>query len=319
MALVNNTYETYQAIGRREDLSNTIYDISPADVPFMSMIGRTRASNTLHEWQTDALASASDNIQKEGDEFAYDSVTPTVRLGNYTQISRKTVIVSGSQQAANNAGRDSEIAYQLAKSSKELKRDMEHGLTQNNAKAAGSSGTGRESGGLETWLRTNTSRKTDASPTAGADPSAAGASAATDGSTTRALTEDLLKTVIKSCYSSGGEPSVVMVGPHNKTVISGFTGRSQARQMVDEDKILGAASMYASDFGDLKIIPNRFQRERTAFVLDPEFWGIAYYRDFQQGEVAPTGDAIKRFLLVEWCLESRNEGASGCVADLAAS
>jgi len=311
MTIVANTNQTYQAIGRREDLSNTIYNIAPSDTPFMSMIGKAKATNTLAEWQTDSLDAAAANAHIEGDDYAYDAVTPTVRLGNYTQISRKTVVVSGSQQAGNNAGRDSEMAYQLAKSSKSLKKDMEVALTGKVAKAAGNASTARTLGGLETWLTSNVSRGAGSPAGSGAGLGAAPVDAATK----RALTEALLKTVIQSCYSSGGDPSTVMVGPVNKGKISGFDGRSQARQMIAKDSIQGAAHLYSSDFGELKIIPSRLSREQSCLVLDPEFWKVAYYRDFKQEEVAKTGDAIKRALLVEYTLISANQAASGIVAD----
>ena len=315
MAIVANTFQTYQAIGRREDLSNTIYNISPTDVPFMSMIGRSKATNTLAEWQTDALDAAAANAQVEGDEYAFTAVTPTVRLGNYTQISRKTVIVSGSQQAGNNAGRDSEMALQLAKSSKALKRDMEKALTGNVAKAAGNASTARKLGGMETWISTNVSRGSGSPAGSGAG----GGAAPVHAGTARAMTETLLKAVIQSTYSSGGDPSVLMVGPFNKGVVSGFAGRSTARQNIAKDAIQAAAHLYASDFGELKVIPNRFQREKSAFVIDPEYWSTAYYRDFKQEEVAKTGDAIKRALIVEFTLIAKNQAASGIVADLTTS
>lgn len=315
MAIVANTFQTYQAIGRREDLSNTIYNISPTDVPFMSMIGRSKATNTLAEWQTDALDAAAANAQVEGDEYAFTAVTPTVRLGNYTQISRKTVIVSGSQQAGNNAGRDSEMALQLAKSSKALKRDMEKALTGNVAKAVGNASTARKLGGMETWISTNVSRGSGSPAGSGAG----GGAAPVDAGTARAMTEALLKAVIQSTYSSGGDPSVLMVGPFNKGVVSGFAGRSTARQNIAKDAIQAAAHLYASDFGELKVIPNRFQREKSAFVIDPEYWSTAYYRDFKQEEVAKTGDAIKRALIVEFTLIAKNQAASGIVADLTTS
>lgn len=315
MAIVANTFQTYQAIGRREDLSNTIYNISPTDVPFMSMIGRSKATNTLAEWQTDALDAAAANAQVEGDEYAFTAVTPTVRLGNYTQISRKTVIVSGSQQAGNNAGRDSEMALQLAKSSKALKRDMEKALTGNVAKAVGNASTARKLGGMETWISTNVSRGSGSPAGSGAG----GGAAPVDAGTARAMTETLLKAVIQSTYSSGGDPSVLMVGPFNKGVVSGFAGRSTARQNIAKDAIQAAAHLYASDFGELKVIPNRFQREKSAFVIDPEYWSTAYYRDFKQEEVAKTGDAIKRALIVEYTLIAKNQAASGIVADLTTS
>ena len=261
------------------------------------------------------VAAAANNAQIEGDEYAFTAVTPTVRLGNYTQISRKTVVVSGTQQASNNAGRDSEMALQLAKNSKSLKRDMETALTQNVAKAVGATGTARKLGGLETWTSTNVSRGSGSPVGSGAGSGAA----PVDAGTKRAFTETILKAVIQATYSSGGDPSVLMVGPFNKGVVSGFTGRSSARQMIGESKIQAAADLYASDFGDLKVIPNRFQRETSGFVLDPEYWSVAYFRDFKQEEVAKNGDATKRALLVEYSLVAKNQAASGICADLTVS
>ena len=311
MAIIANTFQSYQSIGTREDLSNVIYNISPSDTPFMSMVGRGKATNTLHEWQTDALDAVAANARVEGDEYTYSAVTPTVRLSNQTQISSKTVIVAGTQMATNNAGRDSEMAYQLAKHSKGLKRDMESALTGKVAKAAGNTSTARTLGGYETWPTSNVSR-------GGGSPAGSGAgsgAAPVDAATKRDLTEALLKTVIQSCYTNGGEPSVLMVGPVNKGKVSAFTGRASARQMIDATKIQAAADLYSSDFGDFKVIPNRFSREQTAYVIDPEFWKVVYLRDFKQEEIAKTGDAIKRALLVEYTLQASNQASSGVIAD----
>ena len=277
----------------------------------MSMVGRGKATNTLHEWQTDALDAVAANARVEGDEYTYSAVTPTVRLNNQTQISSKTVIVAGTQMATNNAGRDSEMAYQLAKHSKGLKRDMESALTGKVARAAGNTSTARTLGGFETWPTSNVSR-------GGGSPAGSGAgsgAAPVDAATKRDLTEALLKTVIQSCYTNGGEPSVLMVGPVNKGKVSAFTGRASARQMIDATKIQAAADLYSSDFGDFKVIPNRFSREQTAYIIDPEFWKVVYLRDFKQEEVAKTGDAIKRALLVEYTLQASNQASSGVIAD----
>jgi len=129
----------------------------------------------------------------------------------------------------------------------------------------------------------------------------------------------LLKTVIQSCYSAGSDSNTIMCGPHNKTVLSGFAGRDGARQISAEKKIVVVADLFSSDFGDYKVIPNRFQRDKSAFIIDPEYWSVAYYRDFRQEEVARTGDATKRALLVEFSLVSKNQGSSGIVADLTTS
>jgi len=280
----------------------------------MSMIGRSKAKNTLVEWQSDSLASASStNAQIEGDEFAYAAVTPTVRLGNYTQILRKTAIVSGSQQAGNHAGRDSELSYQFAKLSKEIKRDLETSLTGKKERTVGSASAARYMGGLESWIVSNKSHGTN-----GATASYASGSAVTDG-TQRAFTETLLKAQIQAAFTAGSDPSVIMLGPHNKQTFSGFAGRSTARQNIDAESIQASASLYASDFGDMRVTVNRFSRDRTAFVLDPEYWSVAYFRDFKAEDVAKTGDALKKILLCEATLIAKAEASAAKVADLTTS
>ncbi len=278
----------------------------------MSAVGRTKATNVLHEWQTDSLAAVNTaNAQLEGETYAGSTSSPTTRVSTYCQISSKDVVVTGTQRAMNPAGRKDDLAYNLAKKSKELKRDMEAILTGPQGQSAGSTTAARTTRGLESWLSTNDNRGTG-----GADATAATAAPtdATAGSM-RAFTETILKDVIQKVYKSGGQPSILMVGPFNKQAVSAFTGRTGSRQNVDASQILGAASLYASDFGDLKVIPNRFQRERSAFVLDPDYAAVSYLRNFQTEELAKVGDSDRRLLVVEYCLEMRNEAAHGVAAD----
>ena len=316
MAIVTNTLTRRDAIGVREDLTNQIYQVSPRKTPFMSLIGRTTAKNTFHEWQTSSLAAAANNAQVEGDEYTFDEIVATARIGNYSQISRKTAIVSGTHMASEVAGRSNDMARALADKTAELKRDMEVALTGNVAFTNGSNSAARKLGGYETWMTTNTSRG-GGSP-AGADPGSGGA-APTDAATARAVTETLLKGVIQDCYVAGGEPSVAMLGAFNKVGVSAFTGRASARQMIGATKIQAAADMYASDFGDFRVVPNRLMRSKSCFLIDPEFWKVAYYRPFKTEEVARTGDAVKRAMIVEYSLEAGNEASSGILADLTTS
>src|SRR5262244_674954 len=136
MSQPTNTFDSYHSIGNKDDLSEVIYNISPTQTPFLSMAQRLKATNTFHEWQTDSLAAAAQNAVIEGDDATLDVISPTQRVGNYTQISDKTVVVSGTQEAVDKAGRKSELSYQIAKRSKELKRDMEFILTGNQASVA---------------------------------------------------------------------------------------------------------------------------------------------------------------------------------------
>ena len=316
MAIVANTFTRYSAVGIREDLSNVIYNISPEETPFISNIGRENVKNTYFEWQTDSLAAASDaNAALEGDDVAsFTAVSPTSRIGNYTQISTKNVVISGTLEALDKAGRRSELTYQLAKLGSELKRDMESALLANQSPVAGNTTTARRTAGLPAFIKTNTDFGTGGADTAGI-------AARTDG-TQRAFTEDQLKDVIAKVWESGGTPKMLMVGSHNKQVASGFTGIATRFRDVpagQQAQIVGAADVYVSDFGTVNIVPNRFQRARDAFVVDPQYASMAVLRPIQQMELAKTGDAEKRLMLVEYGLKVNNEAAHGIVADLTTS
>ena len=247
MAIVSNTFTTYSAKGIREDLSNVITNISPEETPFMSNIGRETVTNTLYEFQTDVLAAAAANAQLEGDDVAtFDAVVATVRVQNYAQISRKTIVLSATEEVVNKAGRRSELAYQIAKRSSELKRDQEFILLQNTAADAGNTTTARKTGSLLAFLKTNTSVGTG-----GANPSYTTLPNATrtDG-TQRAFTEVILKDVIQKVWSSGGTPKILMVGPVNKQRVSGFAGIASSRFNIDGGAkpatLIGAVDIYVN-------------------------------------------------------------------------
>ena len=313
MAKVTNAFDTYTAKGNREDLSNIIYNISPTDTPIMSSIGRRNITNVTFDWQTEALPNVDTaNAYEEGFELSRSAATATVRVTNIAQISKRDATVTGSQQAANAAGKADEMARQMSISAKALKRDMEAIMSQNQAKVVGNVTTPRKTRALEHWLTTNVTR--------GATGAAAASDTAamTDG-TQRAFQEPLLKAILQTAYTNGAEPSIIVVGPVNKVKLSDFTGRSQARQNVSATTIQQAVSVYASDFGDLKVVPSRFTRERTALLLDPDYAKVAFYRNFQQTEIAKIGDADTRMLTAEWGLEVSNEAAHAAIFDLTTS
>jgi len=313
MAQFSDTFDTYDSIGEREDLSDVIYNISPTDTPFLSSAAKTKATAVLHEWQTDSLAAAvTTNQVIEGDEVTIDALTATTRLSNSCQIMDKAICITGTQEAVDKAGRASEIAYQIAKKAKELKRDFEASLCSNNAEVTGSATAARVAGGLRSWVATNDNMGT--SGTSGG----LGNTAAGNG-TQRVFTESLLKSVIKSVWNAGGNPTMIMVGPFNKQKLSGFTGNSTRFDAGADATLYTSVDVYASDFGQLQVVPNRFSRDRDAWVLDMDYWGVAFLRDFTMHDIAKTGDADKRQLLLEATLESRNEGASGVVADVTTS
>jgi hypothetical protein len=315
MALPTNTFATYEAIGNREDLSDVIYRIDPTDTPFMNGVEREKASAVNHEWQTQALASADNtNAQLEGDDANTNSVTATSRLGNIAQISTKVARVTGTQRAVDHAGRDDELAYQEMLKGLELKRDMETILVgTNQAKVTGNDTTARKTASVLSWIKSATSKGSGG----GADPSSAdGTGTRTDG-TQRAFTEANLKTVLNTIWTNGGKPDTIMTGAFNKQMFSTFTGRATQIEPTKEKKIIAAVDTYESDFGVLRVVPNRFQRSRDVLILQLEMWAIAYVNGRRMISIplAKTGDSDRRMMLSEYALVARNEKSSGGVFD----
>jgi len=317
MAIVSNTFTSFDAKGIRESLSDVISSIAPETTPFQSNVGSKSVSNTYFEWQTDSLNAVSKTANIDGDDVgSFDSTSATTRVGNYTHILRRTLIVADNLAAQDLAGRNDELAYQMAKRGKEIKRDLEAVLTDNNAQVAGNSSTARETGGIGAWIATN-----DVFASDGASPTGNGTDARTDG-TQAAFTEAMLKSAMQAAFTAGGEPSILMVGPHNKTVVSGFAGIAAQRYQAPSDSpttIIGTADVYLSDFGSLSVVCNRFSRDRDALFLDPEYAAVATLRPIQQVELAKTGDAEKRMIIVEAGLEILNEAAHAGVFDLSTS
>jgi len=311
MAKVTNAFDTYTATADREDLSNVIYNISPTETPLISAIGKKSISNVVFDWQTEILPTASGSGQLEGFELSRSASTATTRVSNVAMIQSRDATVTGSQDASDAAGKKSEISHQMAISSKALKRDMETALCQKGAKTTGDATTARVTGGFESWITSNVSR--------GTNGAGAGAGAAPTDGTQRTLTEALVKTVLQSCFTNGGQPTMAICGPHNKQVISGFTGRSSARQMIDATTVEASVSIYSSDFGDLKIVPSNFSRERSLLLVDPDYAKTSYLRSFQTVDIATIGDAETKMILAEFGLEMSNQAAHGIVADLSTS
>ena len=322
MSLPTNALASYEAIGNREDLADIIYRVDPTDTPFMTGVEKAKATAVKYEWQTQALATAqTTNAQLEGDDVSSDAVTVTVRLSNIAQISRKVPQVSGTQQAVDHAGRGNEMAYQEMLKGLELKRDMEGSLIASTSGSnSGSDTTVRRCGSILAWMRTNTNASTT-SGTSGVDPTGNDGSGVRTNGTQRAFTEVQLKNTLQSIWVSGGKPECLMTGSFNKQVFSTFTGRASPIEQAATKKITAGVDAYESDFGVLKVIPNRFSRQRDVWALQMDLWAVAFVsgRRMVSVPIAQTGDSVRRLILSEYTLESRNEKASGLVTDLTTS
>jgi len=317
MAVPTNTYLTFSAVGNREDLLDKITNISPTDTPFTTMAGTATAAGVFHEWQTDALAAAAQNAQLQGDDVTFAAASPTTRVGNRTQISRKEVIVSGTQNAVDKAGRNSELVYQMSKRRDELKRDIEFVLCSNQAPVTGNSSTAPQLRPLCGWITTNTDRGTG-----GANGTSS--AAATDG-TQRALTLAMVTTAQQNAWTQGGKPGFLMAGPKQRGVLTTVMGGAATKFYAVEDKKMTATiQAFEGDFGLVKIVTNRFVRggqtgaDREIFLLDPDLWNVAYLRGRKMvtSDLAKTGDNEKGMILSEYTLESLQEAGNAIVADL---
>jgi hypothetical protein len=336
MTTPQETFSSYEAIGNREDLEDIIWDVSPTETPFQTRIAKIKAKAVYHEWQTDALATAATNAQVEGNDAVASTATPTVRLRNYCQIFSKSPRVSGTQEAVDKAGRESEMSYQVMKRMKEIKRDLEFALVNNRASSAGSASAARTMAGLESWIATN---KTTAGVTATAATvpgySSGTVASPTDASVQGSFTEAHLKAIIQACYESGGDPTLLMVNPGTKVKMStAFTGLATRFRDVpskQQAQIVAGADVYTSDFGVHSIVPNRFMRTTgvpggstpsslttygVCLVLDPEYWALAQLRPLKQYDLAKVGDSFRKQLIMETTLVARNEKASGQVRDI---
>lgn len=329
MAQVSNTFETYDAVGNREELADRIFQITPEKTPFLSLIGRKSVSSVHPEWQTDTLASPDTaNNQPEGNDWSFNAVTPTSRVGNYCQISDKRVVISRTQENTSKAGRKSELAREIAKKGVELRIDMEAIALSNQASSAGSGNgaTNRTLGGLRAWLATNDSLGSGGA-SGGFNTGTNVVDAATNG-TQRAFTKALLDATILSTSNAGGDPSVLMLSNYAKTVFSTFMADSnvaQQRTNVSGKKqavVTAAADIYISDFGEVSVVPNvQMTRAgaaiaRNAFLLSPDMVKLGVFDDIKLEKPAKTGDAEKRVLVTEYTLLVNNEAAHGVVADL---
>jgi hypothetical protein len=315
MTQPTNTFSSYDAVGNREDLSDIIYDISPTETPFLSALERVKSTSTKHEWQKDALAAASaTNFVIEGDDATTDASTATSRIYNYCAISDKVARVTGTQEGVSKAGRRSEMAYQMQKRMKELKRDVEAALLENNAYVAGNDTLARECAGVQAYIKTNISKAADATA-----PTGDGSDGHTDG-TARALQESFVEAALALAWSSGGNPTMGILNAFQKRKAAQFSGSSSKTSDGDKKKVVNSVDIYIDPLGnEIRFVPCRQVPADVIHMFDMEYVKFAPLRDFKTIDLAKTGDSERKQILVEYTLEMCNEAAHASVYDLATS
>jgi len=272
-----------------------ITNISPTDTPMLSRFGRTTARSTYHEWQKDSLADASSNKVPEGQDVDAETSDPTTRVGNYTQILRKSWRVSDTQEAIDKAGRDSEYEYQMAKKMKELAKDIEYAIV-NGSQASGATGTAREMKGVLNFISTNVET----------------GSGTGDEDLDETMYNDLLETI----WNEGGDPDVTYAPGPQKRAISNFTANSTRNIGAESNRLTASVDVYESDFGLQTIIADRYIPDKKLVVLEEEMWKTAYLRPVQSKRLPDDGGGPKGKVEAELTLEARNEASSGKITEL---
>ena len=315
MAQPSNTYSTYDAVGNREDLSPIIHNVDPTATPFLSMIQKTKATASKHEWLTRSLAAASStNFVIEGDDATTDAANSNVRVFNYRAISDKVARVSGSQEVVDKAGPKSSMALEMTDKMKELKRDVEKILLENNAYVAGNDTLASECAGLQAYVLTNTNVASNATPATGD-----GSDAHTDG-TARALQESFVEAVLASAWSNGGNPTKGILNAFQKRKFATFSGSSTRMSDGDKKKVTNSVDFYVDPLGnEVSLVPCRQAPTDVIYFVDPEYVKFATLRNFQSWDLAKTGDSQRKQILVEYTLEVCNQKAHAGVYDLTTS
>lgn len=314
MAQPSNTFDSYDAVGIREDLADYITMISPEETPFFTKSGKATARNTYHEWQTDALRASSANAHIEGDATTAEARTATTRLGNYTQIFKNAVVVPDTDEGLDKAGRAREIAYQTLKIAKEQKLDIEKALFDNNARVAGNSSTARELAGAPAWLTSNTSFGANE----GANPTGDGSDARTDETTAlTAFDQTKFDTVMQSIWENGGKPDTVYLSAFQMNKALGFTGNNNQRSSVQagDERVVKSLAVYVTPWGTVEFMPSRENRSRDVFIMQDDMWQVATLRPTKNVALAKTGDNTTRQVVTELTLVCKNEAASGGIFD----
>ena len=316
MAQPTNTFDSYDAVGIREDLENVIYDVSPEETPFYTTCKKVTATNTYHEWQTDALRASGANAHIEGDATTAEARTATTRLGNYCQIFKNAVVVPDTDKGLDKAGRASEMAYQVLKIAKEQKLDIEKALFDNNAQVAGNATTAREMAGTETWFTSTIQNK----GSGGAHAAGTGANARTDG-TQSVFNQTKFDAIMQNCWDKGGKPDSVYLSAYLMNLALAFTGNNNQRSTVQagDAKVIKSLDVYVTPWGTIEFIPSRENRGRTVHVMQDDMWAVAVLRGTKNVELAKTGDNTTRQVVTELTLVAKNEKSSGLGVDFSTS
>lgn len=281
----------------REDLIDIITDVSPDSNPLMTMLGRAKASQPLHQWLEDYIArpsSVSSSI--EGAAATYADLAQPERRTNWTNIVSQTFRVSGTQQAVDHAGMGDPYDYQAGKALTNWKNQAEFTLVRG-AMASGSSGVARQMAGLDSVITSHFTARNSGS----------------------SLSETEFNDAVKEVWNDVGSSDVfdmVLVPFALKQRISQFTAGSTKTVDASDKRLTRPVDVYESDGGIVRIFAHKDVRSAAA-TPGPTFLGIkedkykvAYLRDPKREELAKDGDRRNGQIVGEFTLEFLAERTS---------
>ncbi len=321
----------------REDVMNQIWDISRIPLPFTDLVGTPDGvDNSYSEWTTDKLSDPDlNNAQIDGaDTIGNQDTKLGARLGNHCQISTKTVKVSTRARQSDTIGRGDEYAYQVMRRQQDLRRDVE-GISCSNQGSAADNGTDTpgKSAGFAAFLNVtgNVDKPSDGTLGGFANGTVTGYTAGT----ARAGNEDMLKNVIESIYTKGGDPTQIMSVPSTIRKLNEYMFSSSARIATlrsdagqDEGQMVakGSVNVYIADHGQvLTFVPNRLQQTYAGlasstgsivYVFDPGYVRHGFLHGYRTEPLSKTGLADNAQIAVDWLLKVLNTEAHGMLADI---
>lgn len=295
-------FTSYDVVGKKEDVSNIISNITPTKAPFTSLTKSESVHNTLFQWQEDKLRDAAANKAKEGFTATPTARTPTVMRDNVTQIMQDTFEVSGTNDAVSKYGRGKESAREAGKAAAALKLDLEFAYTgTGQAKVApADANTERQFAGVQAQIAADNIFYT--------------------GATGTKITEALYLDAGQKAYDEGADPTITLVTPTNSRTFAGFTGSAGRSRVINDGSktIVNAVNLYVSPFGEEKIVMSRHLKAGDTLLFDPAMWKRVYLngRNWFRETLAKTGDKLSMMIVGEFSLKHMNQKASTLVREM---
>ena len=291
------TFTTYNQVGKAEDMSDIITNITPSDTPMFSLIKSEKVHARTYSYMEDSLAAAAVNAAVEGADASIGTLSATTERTGTCQILQKALQVSATADAIKTHGRAKETAYQLGKALKEIKRDLERAMVGvDQAAVAGNASTARKMASATQLISTAVDAGSNS---------------------TDALTEAKLLTLGQTCYTNGSDPSVFMVKPGDAQIVAGFAAASGRNREIQQSKsLVNAVDLYVSPYGEYRVVLNRHQLTTHAFLVDPAMFKSTVLRPFSRKLLSVTGDSDKHQIVGEYSLKHSNFADSGMITGL---